>query len=135
MARPNKIWYRKGKDAWVVVIDGKWHTLAKGKANKKLADTKFHELMLLRPEAPEDAEARVASLCEGFLAWSNKHHAPDTFRNHVFYIKSFAEACGNMLAKDIKVFHVTRWVTSPRDKPVRLFTIRSISNRFLIPER
>jgi hypothetical protein len=31
MARPNKIWYRKGKDTWGVVIGGKWHTLAMGK--------------------------------------------------------------------------------------------------------
>ncbi len=110
MARPNKIWFRKSTGWWVVVIDGEWKKLAKGKGNKAAADTKFHELMLLRAEAPEDASARVAALCEAFLRWSKLHHADDTYRNHAFYIQSFAEACGQLLVKDLKVFHVTRWV-------------------------
>ena len=129
MARPNKIWYRKGKDAWVVVIGGKWHTLARGKKNRKLAEEKFYELMLVRPEAPEDPEARVASLCEGFLAWSKKHHAADTYRNHAFYIQSFAEACGNLPVADLKVFHVTRWVDAKKWNETSSYNARRFAFR------
>ncbi len=45
-----------------------------------------------------------------FWGSSKKRHAPDTYRNYRFYGQKFAEACGQRLTADLKLFHVTQWV-------------------------
>ncbi len=110
MPRKNEIWYRKQTDWWMVKIGGQVHKLAKGKANQDAADLEFHRLKILQAEHPSDPHVRVASLVESFLKWSEKHHAPDTYRNHAFYLQSFTEVSGNKPARDLVVFDVTEWV-------------------------
>lgn len=43
--RPRRPWYRKSKDAWFVMIDGKQKLLAKGKAAKAEAEAAFYRMM------------------------------------------------------------------------------------------
>ena len=70
MPRQPKPWFRRQTGWWMVQIDGKQVKLAQGKRNKALAQEKFHELMLLRAEAPESPGVQVASISEAFLDWS-----------------------------------------------------------------
>lgn len=113
MARPNKIWFRKDVGWWMVTLAGEKIRLAKGKANKKVAKQKFHELMLVRCQAPEvSTSIRVVDLVEMFLDFSKKRFAPDTYRNYRFYSQRFAEACGQREITHLKPHHITRWIDS-----------------------
>ena len=65
MARQSKLWYRKDRKTWMVIIDGKRHNLGK---NKKIATEKFHELMAAKADPDttaddlvEDVDARLNS--------------------------------------------------------------------------
>ena len=61
-------------------------------------------------QLPESADARVADICEAFLGFSAKNHAPDTYRNHHFYIQSFCDTAGLLPVLELRQFHVTRWI-------------------------
>lgn len=68
MPRPNKVWFRKDIGWWMVTINGKKVRLAKGISQKQEAERKFHELMAVRHESPENLDPRVVDLIESFLA-------------------------------------------------------------------
>jgi hypothetical protein len=70
MARMPKPWFRKQTGWWMVTLGGRQHKLAEGRENKKVAQKRFHELQLLVAEAPGSSNARVASVCDAFLEWS-----------------------------------------------------------------
>jgi len=110
MARPNKIWFRKDIGWWMVTLGGVKTRLAEGKANKKAAQDKFHELALVQSRAPEAPSARVADVIEAFLAWSKLHRSEETNRNYFWYGEKFAESAGYLLVPELKPIHVTRWV-------------------------
>ena len=110
MPRPNKPWFRAATDWWMVKIDGRQMKLAKGKKNKTAALKKFHELMAARTELPESVDARIADVCEAFLGFSSKNHAPDTYRNYRFYIQSFCDTSGLLPVLELRQFHVSRWI-------------------------
>lgn len=131
MPRPNAVWFRKATDWWMVTLGGQQVKLAKGRANKKAAEQKFHELMAVKPEAPESPTARVADVIEAFLAWSKAHRSAETNRNYLYYGQLFSEHSGFVKATELKPFHVTRWVdergwTSTTERNAR----RSITRAF-----
>jgi len=107
MPRTAKPWFRKQTGWWMVTLGGKQHKLAKGRENKKLAQKSFHELMLLIAEPPQSSDARVASVCDAFLQWSQRHQSPETYRGYHFYVQSFCEACGYLLVRELCPYHVT----------------------------
>ncbi|HEY1922981.1 MAG TPA: hypothetical protein VGG44_09565, partial [Tepidisphaeraceae bacterium] len=85
MARPNKIWFRKDADWWMVPLGGKKIRLAEGKKNRKLAEQKFHELKAVQPQRGNGNEVRVAEIIDSFLTWSKLHRSDETNRNHIWY--------------------------------------------------
>jgi integrase len=94
----------------MVTLDGRQVKLAKGRENKRLAEQKFHELMAVKPVAPEGPAARVADVVDAFLAWSKVHRSAETNRNYVWYGQSFSDHSGFVKASELRPFHVTRWV-------------------------
>lgn len=89
MARTPKPWYRKQTGWWMVTLGGVQHKLAEGRKNKKAAQANFCELSLLIAEAPQSNDARVISVCDAFLQWSERHQSPETYRGYRFFIQSF----------------------------------------------
>lgn len=110
MSRPNRIWYRKDVGWWMVTIGGRKVRLAQGRQHKRAAEQKFHELMLVTPEAPESASARVADVIEAFLAWAKIHLSSESNRNYIWYGQAFSEHSGFVNVVNLKPFHVTQWV-------------------------
>ncbi|MDC0935075.1 site-specific integrase [Pirellulales bacterium] len=131
MARPKKIWFRKDVGWWMVTIAGKKVRLAQGRKNKKLAEQKFHELMLVQYEQPDVGSPRVADLVEAFLAHSEKRYAPDTYRNYRFYSQKFAESCGQMLVHQLQPFHITRWIDAQPWNQTTEGNARRVSRRVM----
>src|SRR3712207_3651941 len=112
MRIPEGPWYRASKDAWFVQHLGKQVRLAKGKSNRKAAIEAFHRLMALGPGGlPKSTEVRVATVCDLFLRWSEKHHDDHSFRWYRSFLTSFCkhDGQGNLPAADVKPFHVTQW--------------------------
>lgn len=111
--RPRKPWYRKAKDAWYVMIDGKQRLLAKGKAAKKEADAAYHRIMAAGGLVPaNDNGLTVATLCDLFLDHSQAHNQPDTYAWHRTYLNSFCGKFGRLSWSALKPFHLTRWLDS-----------------------
>ncbi len=63
MARTPTPWYRKSRNCWFVMLDGKQHNLG---PDKKAAFEKFYRLMLETQQAKPAAES-FASLADQFL--------------------------------------------------------------------
>src|ERR1700691_1203883 len=110
MSRPNKIWFRKDIGWWMVTVAGQRIRLAQGRASRKLAQQKFHELAVERTQAPEAPTARVADIIESFLAWTKIHRSEETNRNYVWFGQAFAEHSGYLSVAELKPIHITRWV-------------------------
>ena len=72
-------------------------------------------------EAPESADMRVASVCDAFLQWSERHQAAETYRGYSFYVQSFCEACGYLPVAELRPHHLTRWMDSKPWGPTTQF--------------
>lgn len=112
MARPNKVWFRKDIGWWMVTIGGEKIRLAEGRANRKLAEQKFHELKVAQARPAERSDARIADVIDAFLVWSKIHRSSETCRNHIWYGQKFAEHIGYLKATELRPHHVTQWVDS-----------------------
>lgn len=114
MPRPNHLWFHKQSQSWVTEIDGRRHKLAKGRDQKKAAETKFHELMVecsLNP--PVDAGPQVltaAALVDEYLDLGCKENATRTFYEKKKVLQVFAQELGVRLVKDLKPYHLQRWI-------------------------
>jgi integrase len=94
----------------MVVIGGERVKLVEGKDNREEAERLFHELMAGMARTPESASARTVDLVEAFLQHSRVHFAEDTHRINRYYCQLLAEACGKVPARDIKPYHIDRWI-------------------------
>jgi hypothetical protein len=104
----------------MVEIGGKQEKLIQGpkdEAHRQLAEEKFVELRKLMRLTPESVNSRTADVIEAFLRHSRLHFAPDTHRMNRYYCQIFAEACGQVLARDIKPLHVQRMIDDRVDLP------------------
>jgi integrase len=95
---------------WMVIVGGQRIKLIEGEDNKDEAERLFHEIMAGMSQPPESSAARTADLVEAFLRHSRIHFAPDTHRLNLYYCQLFAEACGQIPAREIRPYHVARWV-------------------------
>jgi integrase len=113
MARPAKVWYRSDIGWWMITLGGEKTRLVQGpndEHHKQLAEEKYIELRKLRRTAPEAVGSRTADVIEAFLHHSRVHFAADTHRLNKYYCQLFAEACGQVLARELKPYHIDRWI-------------------------
>jgi integrase len=97
----------------MVEIGGRQEKLVQGpkdEHHRQLAEEKLVELRRLRRLAPESVGSRTADVIEAFLRHSRIHFAPDTHRINRYYCQLFAESCGQVLAREIKPYHIDRWI-------------------------
>lgn len=124
--RPRKPWYRASKNKWYVVVGGKKVPLGphpegapppkKGKGGWSPPPeimTAFHRLMAQDPASlPKAEDVKVCQVLDLFLAWSEKHHKPDTYGWYLRFLQDFADLFGMLPARELKPLHVTRWLDS-----------------------
>ena len=97
----------------MVEIEGKQEKLVEGPKDEQhrlLAEEKFAELRRLRRIIPESSTSRTVDVIESFLHHSRVYYAEDTHRINKYYCQLFAEACGQVAAREIKPFHLDRWI-------------------------
>jgi hypothetical protein len=118
MARPAKVWYRSDIGWWMITLSGEKTRLLQGPNDDEhriLAEEKFIELRRLQRIAPQAPTSRTADVIESFLAWSRQRLSEETHRVNQYYCQLFAEHCGTIPARDIKPFHVTKWIAAMMD--------------------
>lgn len=59
---------------------------------------------------PKAARIVVAQVCELFLAYAERHNELTTFEWYRYFLQSFCDIHGRMLAKELKPIHVTLWL-------------------------
>ena len=114
MARPAKPWWRKQTGWWMVKLSGVQTKLVEGPDDEQYripAEEKFVELRRLHRIAPQAPTSRTADIIEAFLAWSRQHLSEETHRVNQYYCQLFAEHCGTVMARELKPFHVTKWIS------------------------
>lgn len=63
-------------------------------------------------EQPEAPTAPVFALAEAFLTWAKVNVGGKTLRGYGDYIASFCNQWGTVRVRDLKPFHVTRWLAA-----------------------
>jgi len=135
MARPRKPWYRKSRDWWMVEIAGEQIKLCRGENNRGEAELRFHQLMAARlaSEPVDSGNPTVASLFEAFLDFAVRRDAASTFYERKIYLQKFADAYGNVPVRELRPFHLTRWVDehpSWTSDWTRSYAIRNVKRPF-----
>jgi integrase len=113
MSRPARVWFRSDIGWWMITLGGEKTRLLQGlndDHHRQLAEEKYIELRKLRRSAPESVVSRTADVIEAFLHHSRVHFATDTHRLNKYYCQLFAEACGEVLARELKPYHIDRWI-------------------------
>jgi integrase len=125
--RPHHPWYWAAKNAWFVEVGGTRHRLGQHPEGlppprkRKRGDPppmppdaimQAYYRLMASPERklPQADTVRVATVCDLFLDFSEKHHAEGTYRGYKEYLQDFCELYGTLLAKELKPLHVTRWL-------------------------
>src|SRR5438105_1571405 len=101
MARPNKPWYRAGKEAWYVKVNGKQRSLGvRGKENARAAKEAWHRLMAGGKNEVRRAEKEpsVSELIGLFLADCQGRVKEKTLRGYRDFLQPFATKCHNLKA-------------------------------------
>jgi len=129
MARQPKPWYRKDRDAWFVTIDGTRHNLG---SVKKQAFDRFYDLMR-EPKIAKVTSQSFAVIADSFLDWLTKNRATETFGWYQYRLERFCQTYPDLLAVDIRPYHVQKWVDSYDylSQTSRRNYIRSVKARFI----
>jgi integrase len=105
MARQPKPWYWEDRGEWYVTIEGLRHRLG---PDKKTATVMFHELMSGK-RTPVQSDA-VSAMLDQFLAWTEAHRSPKTYRGYKDFCQSFHSTFPRLRISELKPFHVQQWV-------------------------
>src|SRR5262249_13757457 len=134
MGRTPKPWYRRGRDAWFVTLDGRQIRLAEGKDGKKAAAEEFHRLMADR----EAARARppgiaLAAICDLFVEHLEREKSPLHARTTRDRLRRFVRHVGARTdAALVRPHHVTAWFATrawgPTTRHGYVTTIKSLFN-------
>lgn len=112
MARPPKPWFWKSRCAWFVTLNGQRIKLHE---EKEPAFRRFHEMMA-QPEEVAQATDCVAAVIDTYLDWVQLHRAEQTYNWYLRFLQAFVDSLPPMLLmKDLKPWHVQRWVDKNKD--------------------
>jgi integrase len=123
--RPHHPWFRAAANAWYVEVGNQQQFL--GKHPDGVPKPRKRKRGDPPPHPPKDIEAAyyrlmasgadklpenpaVATVCDLFLDFSQKHHAPDTYRGYRSFLQDFCEMYGSLAGRDLRPLHVTRWL-------------------------
>lgn len=117
MARKNGVWKRKGTD-WYYTNhwDAKSQKWKKVRLSQDRAEAERLMFGLLAQEEPEETPSSLVSptfrkLADQFYENSLQVNKPTTWRMHKIYLQSFLDHVKKKRVKDLKVHHVSEWIT------------------------
>lgn len=114
MHKTGRPWYRKGNDSWYVWHEGRQVQLARGRANKAEAYSRFAELLTGPGPQPREARFTVADLVSEFERSAAGRVKPGTLTAYRCVLKPFVTAFGERLAAEPDSRQVERWADRDR---------------------
>ena len=113
--RPVKPWFRNGRNAWYVELNGRQIRLADGPENsdtQAIAEARFHVLMAEVASNPpvDGGNPTVASICDEYLERNRKVLAQSTYYENALYLQKFCDKHGPRLVRDCIPYHLVTWV-------------------------
>jgi integrase len=113
MGRTPKAWWWEDRGGWYTTISGKREMLAKGKAAKKEAERRLHQLLAAdRVAAPTESGPTLDWIAYRFLDAVERDKAPLTFEYYRRHLKPLCDRHGATAAVDIKPAHVEDWLAT-----------------------
>ncbi len=114
MARPSDPWFRSDRNAWVCTIDGKQHTLAKGRGARAEARRAFHQLMARAGREEADDDIPLGELADRFLAQCVADELGKlTVEFYQRHIGQLLDAMGHAIpARTLRPYHITDWLNA-----------------------
>jgi integrase len=113
VGRKPKPWFDAERKEWFTRIDGQKHRLG---ADKKIAERRFHELMLKpKEEAKPRSELLACEVADRFLGWVRKNRAPRTADWYTMHLQAFFTALADgskLTVSQVKPIHVYDWVNA-----------------------
>jgi len=114
MARPAKVWWNNGKEAWYATIGGKKVRLADGRENKAEAERKWHEYKA-REKAPVLRHHNpVKVIAELYLDYIEAGHQA-SYKSHRHYLQDLCALFPDLAVKDVTATLVARWLHHHRE--------------------
>lgn len=113
MARnADRPWYWKARGGWYTTFGGKQVLLAKGRANKAVAEKKLLELRLEAASNPGiDSERQtVGSVLDAYLGHAKRHLSARHFEHEKSLLQQFNDAHGFRVVTECRPIHLTQWV-------------------------
>jgi integrase/recombinase XerC len=110
-----KPFFRPKKNRWYVQLDGKHFNLG---PDRDQAFDRYHKIMADRkqpvPVAALSSEPLLVEILDAFLDWCLKHRAKRTYEAYKERIEELLPSLDDrrMLARDLRPFHLQRWVDS-----------------------
>jgi integrase len=110
MARPPTVWLRRQDDHFYTTVKGEKIKLS---PDKKEATRLFHEL-LAKHEEPvgSNISPTLRKIADLFLDDSEKNKHPNTYRMAKYFLQSLCDRIGKRRICDLKVLHVTEWISA-----------------------
>ena len=113
MARPNKVWKRKGTDWYYAKIGGKKVRLSQ---DRDEAETLMHQLLGEEKKDEPVSNTKIfptfRKLADRFIDNSVRVNKPVTIRMHKMFLQSFCDHVKKRRVNDLKVHHVTEWIAA-----------------------
>ena len=101
-----KPFFKQGRGLWYVEIDRKQVNLG---PDREAAHRKYHELMA-QPRAKPKRQDALATIIDAFLEWTQKDRSPVTYEWYRFRLQRFIDLYPDMIAEDLRPYHVQQWV-------------------------
>lgn len=111
ISRPPKPWYRKDRQEWCVIINGKRHRLRPHKAEDHRL---FHDITAKKTEETIPP-GTVAEVIERFLDWSQEHQAERSHESYKLRIGKFYSEVKDYRPVDLRPYHIQQIFDSHSD--------------------
>lgn len=123
--RQPKPWYRVSKNAWFVEHQGKQIRLGihpqdapppkrskTGWNAPPLIMDAYYKVMATDGCLPEQEHILTAQICDLFLEHAHRHNSNETYEWYRYFLQSFSDQVGRVIAAKLIPLHVTRWLDS-----------------------
>ncbi|OAI46881.1 hypothetical protein AYO44_10520 [Planctomycetaceae bacterium SCGC AG-212-F19] len=110
-----KPWHWAARNCWCVTVAGtgkRVKLLIGGPEEEAKAIEIWHQMMARGKVDENQDDNLIKVLADEYLAHKANDVEPDTLRNKVIFLQSFADAFPDLTVKQLKPFHVTKWLGS-----------------------
>ncbi|MDZ4656145.1 MAG: site-specific integrase [Bythopirellula sp.] len=117
MSRRAQVWWNDQKGTWCTELGGTRQTLAKGKGNRRQAETALRRLLDERQLLSDvNGAISVAGLCEHFLQDAEQHLARSTYVSYAYSLQKLVDLFGLRPAHTVEPLDIAKFTRELQSK-------------------